>query len=49
MVFSVKVLGGKWDVDKHESRTHIKAVTYHQLELRMRKKNDWYAKVIFDL
>ncbi len=49
MVFSVKALGGKWDVDKHESRTHIKAVTYHDLRLRMFKMNDWYCKVIFDL
>ena len=49
MVFSVTAVGGKWEVDKHESRTHIKAVTYHDLQLRMYKRNDWYAKVIFDL
>jgi SHS2 domain-containing protein len=49
MVFSVTALGGKWDVEKHESKTHIKAVTYHDLQLRIFKRDDWYAKVIFDL
>ena len=49
MIFSVVALGGKWEAGKNESKTAIKAVTYHDLTLRMRKKNDWYAKVIFDL
>ncbi len=49
MVFSVTAIGGKWDAEKHESRTCIKAVTYHDLQLRMFKRDDWYAKVIFDL
>ena len=49
MLFSVTTVGGKWVQGVHESKTHIKAVTYHQLELTMRKKNDWFARVIFDL
>ena len=49
MIFSVVAIGGKWEAGKSESRTAIKAVTYHDLTLRLRKRNDWYAKVIFDL
>ena len=49
MVFSTTAIGGKWVEGKHESNTHIKAVTYHDLQLRMNKRNDWYARVIFDL
>jgi len=49
MVFSVIAKGGKWEAGVHESKTAIKAVTYHDLTLRIYKKDDWYAKVIFDL
>ena len=49
MVFSVTAMGGKWIEGKHESLTHIKAVTYHDLQVRCNNSKDWYARVIFDL
>lgn len=49
MVFSTKAIGGKWVEGKHESLTHIKAVTYHDLQVRCNKSDEWYAKIIFDL
>lgn len=49
MVFSVTAKGGKWEQDKHESRAEIKAVTFHELEVRAFKSNKWKARVLFDI
>jgi len=33
--------------EKHETRTHVKAATYHQMEIK--KNKIWKAKVILDI
>ena len=47
-VFGATVLGDTFVVGKHESRTEIKAVTYHQLEAK-KLHPGWYARIIFDI
>ena len=42
------VWGEPYDPDRHPIETTIKAVTYHQIEVKNRK-NHWWARVIFDL
>ena len=49
IIFAVKAIGGKWIQEIHESRSEIKAVTYHELEVRMIKSDSWYAKILFDV
>lgn len=49
LIFSTTAIGGLWEKEKHESKAKIKAVTYHELEVRMVKSNKWFAKVIFDV
>ena len=47
--FSIKgeCSGGKFDPEKHESGTIIKAVTYNMMEV---KKNEvWHARVVLDV
>ena len=40
--------GGKFDPEKHESGTIIKAVTYNMMEVE--KKNEvWHARVVLDV
>ena len=34
--------------EKHETRTHVKACTYHQMEIK-KKNKIWKAKVILDI
>ena len=41
--------GEPLDLDRHDFRTEIKAVTYHQLTLARREGGGWYARVIFDV
>lgn len=48
-IFSVIALGGKWIQGEHESRTEIKAVTYHQLKFERVKRKVWNARVVFDI
>jgi SHS2 domain-containing protein len=40
--------GEKFDPSRHEIKTEIKAVTYHQVEIR-EKDGAWEAQVIFDI
>jgi len=42
------VAGETIDSARHQIRTELKAVTYHQLELRP-EGNGWFARVIFDI
>lgn len=48
-LFSVIALGGKWEKGVHESRTEIKAVTYHALKFEKVKRKVWNARVVFDI
>ncbi len=43
-----EVIGENFDSKKHSIHTEIKAITYHQLNLK-RQKGQWMAKIIFDL
>jgi len=48
MKIDAEVLFAEWVRGKHESRTEIKAVTYHMLKVEL--KNDmWHGRVIFDI
>ena len=40
--------GEKYDSTKHEIKLYLKAVTYHQLEIKQTKEG-WEAKVFFDV
>lgn len=40
--------GEKFDAARHQTRTYIKAVTYHQLEVKQ-KKGGWEARVYLDV
>jgi SHS2 domain-containing protein len=42
------VVGERYDPARHELRTEIKAVTYHQLSVE-RVGDRWQARVIFDI
>ena len=42
------VRGEPYDPERHPIETTIKAVTYHRIEVKNRKKV-WWARVIFDL
>ena len=42
------VRGEHYDPDRHDIKTLIKAITYHQLEVRS-SRSGWFARVIFDL
>ena len=42
------VFGEKIDPDRHEIRTEIKSVTYHQLKVE-KTDDGWKAQVIFDV
>jgi SHS2 domain-containing protein len=39
--------GEEMNKEKHETRTHVKACTYHQMEIK--KNKIWRAKVILDI
>jgi len=43
-----KVRGEKLDLSRHTLKTEIKAVTYHQLEVKKTAKG-WEAQIIFDV
>lgn len=45
---SASAQGGRFDPARHMLKTEIKAVTYHQLEVK-EEKGAWTAKVIFDV
>lgn len=41
------MMGEKWDREKHEVRTEVKAVTYHLMEIK--KNKEWRAQVVLDV
>jgi SHS2 domain-containing protein len=45
---SARVLGERFDLDRHRLKTLLKAVTYHRLSVG-RVGRDWVATVIFDI
>ncbi|MBI2578954.1 MAG: archease [Candidatus Aenigmarchaeota archaeon] len=47
LVLTAKVSGEKLDMEKHELLVDVKAVTYHNFELKKEKK--WIARVILDV
>ncbi|MFN3813269.1 MAG: archease [Aquificaceae bacterium] len=44
----VKLIGGKFDPDRNESKLVIKAATYHRLKVE-KSGDQWVAEVIFDI
>ena len=44
-----KVVFGKWIDGVHESRTEIKAVTYHMLDVVLLEDGVYYGRVVFDI
>jgi len=40
--------GEKMNQEKHETRTHVKAATYHKMQIK-KEKNWWKAQVILDI
>ncbi len=42
------LLGDKFDPKKHEGKTEIKAITYHQMKIE-KKKEKWEIQVIVDI
>ncbi len=45
---SCECYGEEFDQIKHDLLTEIKAVTYHQIEVK-RKNEKWWSRIIFDL
>lgn len=41
--------GEKLNTQKHKVKLYLKAVTYHQLEIKKDKKDNWEAVVYFDV
>jgi len=41
--------GESCNVQNHTYPTEIKAVTYHQMQVKEKKPGEWYAQVYFDL
>lgn len=41
--------GEHFSPNRHEILTEIKAVTYHDLIVKKRNDDTWYARIIFDL
>ncbi len=44
-----EISGEKLNKDKHKLKLYLKAVTYHQLEIKKLNDNSWQAKVYFDV
>ena len=45
----INIIWGYWVDGQSESRTEIKAVTYHELDVHKVKDGEWYGRVIFDI
>lgn len=41
--------GERYAPDRHPSRVHVKAITWHGLEVREEPDGTWYGQVIFDI
>ena len=48
LILEATAWGEPFDPDIHSLKTEIKAVTYHQLEVK-KKKDKWMAKVVLDI
>ncbi|MBI4018314.1 MAG: archease [Candidatus Aenigmarchaeota archaeon] len=48
LLLAGKASGEKLDMEKHELTVDVKAVTYHNFELK-KEKNRWVARVILDV
>ena len=42
------VKGEKYDPEKHTKTTHVKAITYHEMEVHEEENNYW-IKVLVDI
>ena len=47
-ILNAKLYGDTFDPERHPSRTEVKAVTYHKMEIR-RGRNGYVVKFILDL
>ena len=45
---SAKILGEKFNSDKHEQRQHVKAITYHMMEIYI-EKGGYMLKFVLDV
>ena len=45
---AARALGEKFDSEKHEEGTHVKAITYHYMEIK-KEKNKYKIKVLVDI
>lgn len=45
---SAKAFGEEFNQDKHETGTHVKAITYHEMEIK-KKGKDYIVKVLVDI
>lgn len=46
---TVTLHGGTFVHGDHEAGLHVKAITWHQLEVDQMEDGSWYARVIFDI
>jgi SHS2 domain-containing protein len=45
----LRLWGETFDPQRHEFRTEIKAVTYHELAVTQQKDGTWKTRIIFDI
>ena len=45
----LRLCGETYDPSRHEFRTEIKGVTYHELAVIQEKDGNWRTRVIFDI
>ncbi len=41
--------GEEFDEERHEGRTGIKAVTYHDMKVGQKKDGSWFAHIVLDI
>lgn len=47
--FTGDAWGETFDPDRHDFRTEIKGITYHQFEVSLKAGKGWYARIVFDV
>lgn len=45
----LRLWGETYDPRRHEFRTEIKAVTYHEIAVTQQKDSNWRTRIIFDV
>ena len=45
----LRLWGETYDLRRHEFRTEIKAVTYHEIAVTQQKDSNWRTRIIFDV